>query len=277
MTRCGRKGCTGGGGRLRRAFQKRDSRAIPSGPSVAQQVDLPAARGFRAGVGQVDDHPLPFAVDRAMGLLDKTLQPLAKPVVAARLPLFAVHALLHHDPAPVVGDDEPVQVEIEAVLHRGAVDLGDQPARGRELRPVEADPLADLRSSCGVLRECAPRPPQTWRPSSPESGASPRFSAPITEVVIPDECQSMPMTAPNDWNQKGWASRRRNSSRPYSITMACVMTAPSRVIRSPSQRGTRPPWSGRSALPERRAVMGRARRRTGPPVRPNFAPQLGAR
>ena len=26
---------------------------------------------------------------------------------------------------------------------------------------------------------------------------------PITLVVIPDECQSMPMTAPNDWNQKG--------------------------------------------------------------------------
>ena len=24
-------------------------------------------------------------------------------------------------------------------------------------------------------------------------------------MVIPDECQSMPMTAPKDWNQKGWA------------------------------------------------------------------------
>ena len=36
----------------------------------------------------------------------------------------------------------------------------------------------------------------------------------MTLVVMPDECQSMPMTAPNDWNQNGCDSRRRNSSRP---------------------------------------------------------------
>ena len=29
----------------------------------------------------------------------------------------------------------------------------------------------------------------------------------MTLVVIPDECQSMPMTAPNDWNQNGCDSR----------------------------------------------------------------------
>src|SRR6516162_6661070 len=38
-------------------------------------------------------------------------------------------------------------------------------------------------------------------PSSLESGARPRLSAPTTLVVMPEECQSMPMTAPNDWNQ----------------------------------------------------------------------------
>jgi hypothetical protein len=36
-----------------------------------------------------------------------------------------------------------VQIEIEAVLHGGAVDLGDQPARRRQRRAVEADALAD--------------------------------------------------------------------------------------------------------------------------------------
>src|SRR5437667_12494594 len=41
-------------------------------------------------------------------------------------------------------------------------------------------------------------------PSSPCNGVSPRFSAPITLVVMPDECQSIPITAPNDWNQNGW-------------------------------------------------------------------------
>ena len=64
-------------------------------------------------------------------------------MIAARLPALAVHALLDDDPVAVVGDDEAVQVEIEAVLHGGAVDLGDQPARLRQRRAVEADPLAD--------------------------------------------------------------------------------------------------------------------------------------
>jgi hypothetical protein len=40
-------------------------------------------------------------------------------------------------------------------------------------------------------------------PSSCSSGASPRFNAPMTLVVMPEECQSMPITAPNDWNQNG--------------------------------------------------------------------------
>lgn len=53
----------------------------------------------------------------------------------------------------------------------------------------------------------------------------------MTDVVTPDECQSIPMTAPNDWNQKGCESRRRNSSRPYSITIASATIAPRRVIR----------------------------------------------
>ena len=43
----------------------------------------------------------------------------------------------------VVGDDEAVQIEIEAVLHRGAVDLGDEAARLGERGAVEADALAD--------------------------------------------------------------------------------------------------------------------------------------
>src|SRR4029078_10125220 len=37
--------------------------------------------------------------------------------------------------------------------------------------------------------------------------------------------------------------------------MASVMTAPSRAIRATSQWGTRPPWSGRSALPVRLVIV----------------------
>ena len=47
-----------------------------------------------------------------------------------------------------------------------------------------------------------------------QAASSPRFSAPMTLVVMPEECQSMPITAPNDWNQNGCASRRSSSSRP---------------------------------------------------------------
>src|ERR1700688_686846 len=36
--------------------------------------------------------------------------------------------------------------------------------------------------------------------------------------------------------------------------MASDMTAPSRVIRSASHRGTWPPWRGKSALPARRVI-----------------------
>jgi hypothetical protein len=36
----------------------------------------------------------------------------------------------------------------------------------------------------------------------------------MTLVVMPEECQSIPITAPNDWNQKGCASRWSSSSRP---------------------------------------------------------------
>src|SRR5215211_4239246 len=131
-------------------------------------------------------------------------------MVAARLLEGAVHALLHDHPSAVVGDDEAVQVKLEAVLHRGAVDLGDEAARIREGGAVEADPLARRFE----LLRGLPRPPQTWMPSSFSSGLRPRFSAPMTLVVMPEECQSMPITAPKDWNQNGCASRRSSSSRP---------------------------------------------------------------
>src|SRR6185369_4935957 len=94
-------------------------------------------------------------------------------------------------------------------------------------------------------------PPQTCSPSSRSTGPRPRLSAPSTLVVMPDECQSMPITQPSDWNQNGCASRRSTSSRPYSSTSASTSTRPSAAMRDASQAGTRPPCSGRSALPVR--------------------------
>ena len=82
-------------------------------------------------------------------------------MIAARGAGCAVHALLHDDPIAVVGDDEAVEVKVEAVLHGGAVHLGDQPARLRQRRAVEADARADVGQLRGVWREWRPRPPQT--------------------------------------------------------------------------------------------------------------------
>ncbi len=66
------------------------------------------------------------------------------------------------------------------------------------------------------------------------------FRAFITEVVMPDECQSMPSTHPNDWNQNGSLSRCSKAARPYSMTMASAMAPPSRLMRRASQAGTVP-------------------------------------
>ena len=78
-----------------------------------------------------------------MRLVDEALQPFRQPVIAAGLAALAVHPLLHDHPFAVVGDEEPVQIEVETVLHGGAVDLGDQPAGAGQRVAVEADPIAD--------------------------------------------------------------------------------------------------------------------------------------
>ena len=65
------------------------------------------------------------------------------PVVAARLPLVAVHALLHHGPMAVVGDEKPVQIKVEAVLHGRTVHFGDEAAGAGEGSGIEADTVAE--------------------------------------------------------------------------------------------------------------------------------------
>src|SRR5688572_14792356 len=77
-----------------------------------------------------------------MRLVYEARQPLREPMIAASLLARAIHSLLDNHPPRVVGDDESMQVEIEAVLHGGAVDLGDEPAGAGERRAVEAHALA---------------------------------------------------------------------------------------------------------------------------------------
>jgi hypothetical protein len=81
--------------------------------------------------------------------------------------------LLDNNPPAIIGYDEAVQIEIEAILHSGTVDLGDAPSAAPS-KPTRS-PIAT--SSYGVCRECLPRPRQTWTPSSFKSGVKPRFKA----------------------------------------------------------------------------------------------------
>lgn len=112
-------------------------------PKILEQVKLSLARGLGAPVGQVDDLALVGAFDGRMRLVDETLQTFGQPMIAARHLAVTVHALLHHHPVAVVGDDEAMQIEVETVLDGGAVHLGDQPAGGCQARAVEADALTD--------------------------------------------------------------------------------------------------------------------------------------
>ncbi len=64
-------------------------------------------------------------------------------MIAPGLTAIAVHALLDHDPVSVIGDDEAVEIEVEPVLDCRAVDFGNEPARLRERRAIEPNPIAD--------------------------------------------------------------------------------------------------------------------------------------
>jgi hypothetical protein len=76
-------------------------------------------------------------------------------MVPARLLLVAVHALLHDSPLAVVGHEESVEIEIEAVLDSCAVDLRYETAGTCQPGAVETDTFAEktqfVRSLSGVL------------------------------------------------------------------------------------------------------------------------------
>ena len=127
------------------AVEPRQFACDSGGADIGEQLELTIARCRGAAIGQIDDPPLMMPLDRGVRGVDVALQTLRQPMIAARLPPIAVHALLDDDPAAVVGDDEAVEVEIEPVLHRGIVDLRHQPADPAERCTVDPGAIADRR------------------------------------------------------------------------------------------------------------------------------------
>ena len=119
-------------------------------------------------------------------------------MIATRLLAIAIHALLDDGPARFVADDEAVQIKIETVLNGGAVDLGGQSAGLRQRVAVEAYAIAKshelARRQTRMLAAAATDPQAKFA----LKGLRPRLSAPSTLVVMPEECQSIPISAPND-------------------------------------------------------------------------------
>jgi hypothetical protein len=124
-----------------------------------QKVELRRSRAVGAAV-EIDDLALRRPIDGAVGDINEACEALGMPVLAAGLTRVPVHALLHDRPLAVVGDKETVEVEIKAVLN------GISTFATKRLPLVRACASNPTRSpstvsSCGVRRECFPRPPQT--------------------------------------------------------------------------------------------------------------------
>jgi len=109
------------------------------GPVVVTSSVPPSLTG---AIRKVHDFALIRTVDRTVRLIDEAIHVVGMPMVAARLLLVAVHALLHDSPFAVIGHEESVEVEVESVLHGCAVDLGDQAACTGQAGSVETDAFA---------------------------------------------------------------------------------------------------------------------------------------
>src|SRR5581483_5979504 len=172
-----------------------------------------ALRLFCARVYQVQNLSLRFANNRSMRIRYEIANRRRVPVISPRQPIFWIHPLLHHSPFARSRNHKRMQIELKSVGNRVIVHACCSLLMRANAFPSRPT-IVRARNSSGVRRECFPRPPQTINPSSENRVLRPRFNAPMTDVVIPEECQSMPITAPYAWNQKGSLRRVRNSDRP---------------------------------------------------------------
>lgn len=203
--------------------------------------------GRSACIHQVQNCPLMLANNRGTWLARKIADRRGVPMVAARKPRARVHSLPHDGPFAISRDHERVQIQLEAVADR--VVVHDSRLVRASVFPSTPVRSPNCFSSFGVSREWRPRPPQITIPRS-KRALIPRFNAPITDVVIPEECQSIPIDTakrleperitqagqkPRDAGSQDYMLRDRSAQRGHP---GC-------------QPGTRPQCNATSAVPER--------------------------
>ena len=113
-------------------------------------------RGLCASVDQVANDASSRTHDRAVRFAREIAHRRRVPVVATRGLRGLVHALLHNGPFAVGGDEEPVQVDLEAVGNRVVVYSGGQPARADQGFAVEAGTFSELSQFARRLPRGAP-------------------------------------------------------------------------------------------------------------------------
>ncbi len=130
----------------------------PVRPERFEKIELARSRSLRPPVGQIDDLARLMPLDGRMRRIDETGHAFGQPVIAACLPAGIVHALLHHHPFSVVGDDETVQIEVEPVLHGGTIHFRHQPAGTGQRIAIEPGALADRHQLARCLARLLPAP-----------------------------------------------------------------------------------------------------------------------
>ena len=103
---------------MARHLQVRIAQLADDPIGVVRERHLRVARGRRAAIGEIDDRSDRFSLDGSVRFLDEALHRFREPVVPARGHGARPHALLHHRPFAIAGDEEAVVVDAEAVLNR---------------------------------------------------------------------------------------------------------------------------------------------------------------
>ncbi len=112
-----------------------------------------------ARIDEIEDGALRLADNGGVWLASEIANAGRVPVIAASEARGGIHALLDHSPLARTGDDEGMEIELEAVRDGVVIDARSQAAGASQILSVEASGIAEREkfdgSFCGVLAATA--------------------------------------------------------------------------------------------------------------------------